>query len=349
MKFHPYIYRPELSIEVLNMTEKYFNQNSDKKQLVESLGWIYTAVGGIIPQTTENFWSGHFFPFIDSWEELQISFNLVCFGFYKQAFASLRSGLELGLLSVYYNINDDGHIAVQNWLRSRDSTDSNTPPSKAIWKILLSNKNIQRFNDKHNLVKMHQDLGYLHNYVHSKGAKYSNRYGKMKSNFQTFEPSMIEKWLESYRDVIKLVTTLHLLKYPLAIIRFDYSAKFGIDIPSFGGLEEHNIKKISELLPVEFIADIEIIAKDDLQTQEVLKEITDLPDMTEEEVEEQIIDMEKIFIESIGFEKWLVQQNELRKMLKQRVFSKKMKKRIETLRTWSSENNYLLHGKNLIR
>lgn len=76
-----------------------------KEEEQKQLGWIYHTVGMIVPQNFENFWSGHYFPFIDSWEELQVSFNQICFGLYKQAFVSLRSGLELGLLSVYFNIN----------------------------------------------------------------------------------------------------------------------------------------------------------------------------------------------------------------------------------------------------
>jgi hypothetical protein len=56
--------------------------------------WIYHTLGMIIPHNFENFWSGHFFSFIESWEELQVSFTQICFGLYKQAFVSLRSGLE---------------------------------------------------------------------------------------------------------------------------------------------------------------------------------------------------------------------------------------------------------------
>ena len=44
--------------------------------------------------------------------------------------------------------------------------------------------------------------------------------------------------------------------------------KFGIDIPSFGGLEEYNIDKIASILPENYLDDIEIIAKEDPTTQE---------------------------------------------------------------------------------
>lgn len=342
MKFSPYIYEPDKSIEVYKETEKYFEINPEIKSRVEELGWIYHTVGMIIPQTFDNFWSGHSFPFIESWDELQVSFNQICFGLYKQAFVSLRSGLELGMLSVYFNINDDGHNAVKEWLQAKDKKEADTPSTKTIWKILLQNDNIRKFNEKHDLETIHKDLGYLHNYVHTKGVKHSNSMGLSKSNSQTFEAKLISKWLESYADIISLVSTLHLLKYPISVIRFDYRKKFGIDIPSFGGLEEFNIDKIASILPENYLEDIELIAKDDPATQENIQEIIAFPDMTEEQVEEQIINLEKRFIKNgEGFSKWLEHQVNFLKTLGEIEFDEKMKSRIELLRNWATENDFL--------
>ena len=341
MKFSPYIYEPDKSIEVYKETEKYFETNPEIKKRIEELGWIYHTVGMIIPHNFENFWSGHFFPFIESWEELQVSFNQICFGLYKQAFVSLRSGLELGMLSVYFNINDDGHNAVKEWLNAKDNKEANTPRAETIWKILLSNNNIKIFNDKHNLRQTFDNLGYLHNYVHTKGAKHSNRMGVLKSNFQTFESKLISKWLDSYADIISLVSTLHLLKYPISVVRFDYRKKFGIDIPSFGGLEEYNIDKIASILPEKYLEDIVLIANEDPTTQETIKEISAFPDMTDEQVEEQIINLEKMSIENgEGFTKWLENQEKFLKSLGQIEFDEKMKTRIELLRKWATENDF---------
>ncbi len=342
MKFSPYIYEPDKSIEVYKESEKYFETNPEIKKRIEELGWIYHTVGMIVPQNFENLWSRHYFPFIDSWEELQVSFTQICFGLYKQAFVSLRSGLELGMLSVYFNINDDGHNAVKEWLQAKDKKEADTPFAKTIWKILLQNDNIKKFNEKHDIETVHKNLGYLHNYVHTKGAKHSNRMGLLKSNSQTFEAELISKWLKSYADIISLVSTLHLLKYPISVVRFDYSKKFGIDIPSFGGLEEYNIDKIASLLPDKYIEDIEKIANEDPATQQTIKEISAFPDMTELQVEEQIVNLEKSLIEDgEGFTKWLENQERWLKSFGQSEFDEKMKNRIELLRIWATENDFL--------
>ena len=340
MNIPPYIYEPEKSIEVYNKTSKYLSENQNLKEKISELGWFYHIIGMTVPQNWDNLFSGHFFPFIESWDELQISYNLINFGLYKQAFVSLRSGLELGMLSIYYNINDEGHKMVKDWLLSKDSYEANTPRASAIWKILLSNQNIKTFNKKHDLKSEFIELGFLHNYVHTKGSKYSNSFGKLKTNSQTFEPELLNAWIETYEKIATIVCTLHLLKYPISVIKFDYSKKFGIDIPSFGGLETHNIDKISKILPESYLKTIEDIAKNDLKTQKTIEEIKLFPDKTEEEVENQIRDMEKSFIEGMGFIKWLKHQESLLEMFKLKEFDKVMRKRISYLKDWSVKNDY---------
>ena len=154
MNIAPYIYEPEKSVEVYKTTSEYLTKNSNLKDKI----W-------------DNLFSGHFFPFTESWDEIQISYNLICFGLYKQAFVSLRSGLELGMLSVYYNINDEGHKMVKDWLLSKETYEANTPRASSIWKVLLSNENIRIFDEKHDLKSKFNELGFLHNYVHTKGSK----------------------------------------------------------------------------------------------------------------------------------------------------------------------------------
>lgn len=314
-------------------------ENSSIKDKIGELGWFYHIIGMTIPQNWDNFWSGHIFPFSESWEELQISFNLVCFGLYKQAFVSLRSALELGMLSVYYNINDEGHKMVKDWLSSKDSNDANTPRASVIWRVLLSNKNIKEFDDKHNLNERFNELGFLHNYVHTKGSKYSNKLGRFKSNFQTFESDQIEHWLDTYQKIASIVCTLHLLKYPIAVVKYDYSQKFGIDIPSFGGLEEFNIEKIRRILPDNYLSTIEDIAEKDKATQETINEIKSFPDKTEEEVEEQCRFIEKMSIEGSGFIKWLEQQENFLELINEKEFSEVMQTRIDYLKDWSIEKD----------
>lgn len=349
MKIYPYIYEPEKSVEVYSKTNSFLAINYDVKSKIESLGWVCHEVGNIIPQTVENYWSGHSFPFSESWNDLQISCTQAFFGLYKQAFVSLRSGLELGLLSVYYNINDDGHNVVRDWLESKDSREANTPRADKIWKILLSNNNIQMFNDKHDLRGRIDSLNYLHNYVHTKGSQFSNSFGGLKGNFQTFEENVFNQWLIAYEEVVIIIAAMHLLKYPLAVIEFDYFKKFGIDMPNFGGLEKFKLDKIAAVLPIGFMDDIKQIAATDELTQITLQQITAMPDLTDDQIEEQAIKVHKFSIEhGEGFIEWEKQQYDFMNSITKsetlednNKYPEPVLQRIEVLRAWATKNNFM--------
>jgi len=331
--FGPFIYTCDRSIEVYNETKKYIEATKYAEE-IEILGWAYHSIGDIIPHTNENLFSGHFFPWQESWDELQISFNLCLFGLYKQAMVSLRSGLEVGLLSVYWNLHDDGHIVIREWLVSQQDT----PRFSEIWKRLERHNNFRIFQQTYDVKSRLLSLGYLHDYVHTKGFKYSNQMGIMKSNFQTFEERGFNTWFESFREVIQVLAILHLVKYPLGVIRYDYKKKFGIYKPMFGGLETFEIDRLEQVIGREAFNAIENMAKSDTAVQDILEWVSSFPDMTEEDMQEQIVEFDKQMIERQGLEKWLEQE----KMLMGDRFaqSEAHKRKVQYLIEWAQENGF---------
>jgi len=180
----------------------------------------------------------------------------------------------------------------------------------------------------------------LHNYVHTKGYKYSNHLGIPKSNFQTFEEKIFLKWLTTYQEIIIIIVTPHLLKYPIGVIEFDWSKKIGIDNP-FPVLEIFEIQRISNLLPNDYMTAIKKIADKDKFTQDLYRHIENIPDMTQEEKELQILDFDKSMIENgQGFLEWEKQQREWMKKYYNED-ENEILKRIEILRKWAIENNMM--------
>jgi hypothetical protein len=327
----PISYECDKSIEVYFLSKE-FIENSDVKEKISELCWVYHSIGDLIPHTTESFWSGHFFPWTESWKELQISYNLCLFGFYKQAMVSLRSALELGLLSVYWNLNDDGYKIIREWLKS----EKDTPNKGAIWKKLEEHKNFRLFQQKIDIKNRIFQLGFLSNYVHSKGHHYSNSIGLLKSNLQTFEVKGFNNWFDAFEEVVKVLSILHLIKYPIGVVKFNYHEKFGIDTPMFGGLNEFKIEWIKKLISKEEFNQIEMIAQTDETVKEILEWISQLPDMSEDEREQQIIDWDKEEICRQGLESWLKNENSFSEILKN---DEKYQKRLEYLICWAKENN----------
>lgn len=330
--FPPFIYTCDLSIGVHQESMNYIKEQNLEER-VSKLAWAYYSLGNAIPQTFDSFWSGHFFPYTESWDELQISFCLSLFGLYKQAMASLRSGLELGLLSVYWNLNDDGHIAVKQWLRAEEDT----PALIEIWNRIERHENFRLFQSKYDIKARLLKLRFLHNYVHSKGHKYSNYMGIESSNFQTFKPKIFMLWLDTFEEVIRVLCILHCVKYGTATIRYDYYAKFGVDIPSFGGLPTFEIERLEDIIGKDIFHQIEEVAREDQRVKDIMSWLNSLPEMTEEDVENQIIELDKDMIQRIGLNKWLKQETE---RLKQFGASEKVQQRIECLTKWAKERGY---------
>ena len=132
----PFTYTNERSLEVVNETIEFVRVNK-LEETISDLGWVSYYLDRLIPTPIDAIFGGTFFPCVESWEEIQISWNLCQQGFYKQALASLRSASEVGLLSVYWNLNDDGHLIIQEWLHSKNDT----PRYSEVWKKLSRHKN----------------------------------------------------------------------------------------------------------------------------------------------------------------------------------------------------------------
>jgi hypothetical protein len=328
----PFTFDCEKSIQVYEQSKLYLEQ-TDYKERLSSLAWAFHDLLILFPLTDANMFSGYIFPWKDSCEELQISFNLCMFGFYKQAMSSLRSALELGLLSVYWNLNDDGHDVIKSWI----SSEQDTPRITDIWKKIEEHKNFQAFQKVYDIKSRLLSLNYLHHYVHTKGHRYSNTFGRFKSNCQTFEQQETESWIRSYEEVVTVLVILHLVKFPIGTIRFDYSSKFGIDTPGSGGLDEFQVDRVENVVGSNVFKSIEAIAKVDQFTLDVIKWVKGLPDMTDEGLENQIRNFDKLQIRQVGFDHWL--QNE-RIVNKDFPETTKQKKRFKVLEEWAKENNY---------
>jgi hypothetical protein len=327
----PFIYTPEKSLEVYEASMKHL-KDSGVEAVLSELGWAYQSVGTLIPETLESMWSGHFVPWIESWEDLQISANLCVFGFYKQAMGSLRSALELGLLSVYWNLNDDGHIEVKTWLSSKEDT----PRMGTVWSKLSRHENFRKFQARQDLRQRILDLGYLHDYVHTKGHKFANHPG-LRPNFQLFNEKAFDIWFTAFSEVIRVLTICHLVKYPLGTVRYPWSDKFGIDTPSFGGIDEFQVDRLERLIGPSTFQVISDIAKSDKYVGEIVSWVDSKRDMTEQEVEEQIVKFNQLMIEMGGLENWLANEQ---RMQEHRPADEKRRKRIEQLIEWAKEKGF---------
>jgi len=132
-----------------------------------------------------------------------------------------------------------------------------------------------------------------------------------------------------------------LLKYPTTLVRYDYSKKFGIDVPMFSHLREFEINRIKKCFP-ELIFDLLItITSKDEEAQDFIKGIDALPDITKAAIEEQIVNMEKLDIEGQGFKNYKKQRLSFYKVGSVIELPKKERTRMNKLEKWAIENDHL--------
>lgn len=294
----------------------------------------------IIPQTAESMWSGHFLPAAESLAEAEQSCNLAVFGLYKQAMASLRSVLELGLLSVYWNLGDDGHLVIRHWVSSNEDT----PRAGGIWKRLSAHRGIAVLDEEFGVQeRIRRMFGGLSNYIHTRGRLYSNDYGHPEhSRFVglTFSEARFLEWRSTYGEIAWVVLALHVAKYPIATMRYDWSRKFGVDTPMFGGLAGFYVDVIEDFLGRDAFSVLSSLAETDEQTVGIMEWVEGLPDLTANDVEAQIRRLDMSLIEAQGFAAWEVQERRLQSALPDGIQPAALE-RIEDLRKWAGEAGLL--------
>jgi len=303
---------PDYIFDVFNKSNEFLKNNPEYKESIDLYLWANRNILDLIPQLVYNFWSGHIFPLSEAEYELESSIDLALFGFYKQAMQSVRNFLELGLLSLYWNIEDTGHITIQNWLHSLE----NTPFKKQVLEQILRNKNIKKFNNKVNII---EEINILYkelcNYTHTKGIKYSTRILNM-ANFNNFNEKTFIKWLNYFKRVVRTIIALHLLKYPVGLQYTPIAEKFGLNEPVGGFLNSYQAEQIKKIFDDKTLKVLQKISDEDESAIALAEEINRRPDVTEEEFAEQIEENDKWQIEGMGFKNWLRNEKVLIKHLK---------------------------------
>jgi len=330
---------PEYIFDVFDKSNEFLRNNPKHKDTINLYLLANRHILDLVPQLVYNFWSGHTFPLSEAEYELESSVNLALFGFYKQAIYSLRNFLELGLLSIYWNVEDMGHITIQNWLHSLEDT----PFRDKVLKLILRNKNIEKFNNKTSIIEKITILyKELCNYTHTKGRKYSTS-ALIRSNVNNFNEKSFIKWLNYFRQAVRVVVTLHLLKYPVGLQCTPIAEKFGLNEPAGGFLNPYQAEQIKKIFNDKILKILQKISDEDKSAVALAKKINHHPDITEEEFVKQIEENDKWQIEGMGFKKWLSNEKVLYKPLKAsnpQEYKEKMKY-VKKMREWAKSKNLI--------
>jgi len=272
-----------------NLTDKYLINNPEINNKIDSLLWSYNEIGDVIPQYIGKLGSGHFFPFSESHFELNCAFQLIRLSFYKHSFIALRNAFELGLLSIFWDRDDNAEEVIQNWHKS----EQNTPFKRQIIEGIKKIDNINEFNTHFDIFDRIENIyGTLSDYTHTKGVLFSSN--KLnRANFTRFNENALLSWTKEFEKVVKLLLTVHILKYPISIQDTPIEEKFGINGPFGGFLDTYQSNQLKSVLNSDEVKVLQRISDNDENAKLQADWVNSHENITEEELKEQLSEFNK--------------------------------------------------------
>ena len=348
------LHSDELIVENLKETNAFFAQHLDIAHQVMERNQIIDSLSKLAPVTPDKVDLEHTFPLREAEYESEISTVLCKIGFYKNAIISLRNILELGLLSIYWDINDNEEVDIQEWLdtertKQKDMQDwlrstEKTPFRKEVFKKLTENENIKVFNEKKDIFTKTDNLySELSGFLHTQGVKHSRlRLNLRNSNIGRFDAVSLKKWIQMFCDVIEMVTIFHVLRYPIALQYTPLDDKFGINPPAGGFLRPFEVDKIKRIISNVYLSELQDMSDNDEKAVAMAEWVNKRPDITEEDLTRQFEESDKQEIQHFGYNNWLKNERHILKLAKQDK-SKEYHwqlKRIDRMTKWAKENGF---------
>jgi len=276
--------------DVYKKSEELLCKNPSLLSEIATYMWSYNEIGCLVPQTLGKFGSGHFFPFSESYYELENSFEFCKQGFYRYSFIALRCVIELGVMGLYFDKDDQSHIDVQKWIHSQDQT----PHFRLCLKRLFELPYFQHYDARFNLQdKTIATYSNLSDFVHIRGYKYSTT-GQTRSNFNQFNEKAFHEYVKYMKQVVSSVMVMMLLKYPIGMQELPLWEKFGFNMPMGGFLENDQQRWIFSILESETKEFLRNISDNDSEVIEIVSEINRMPDLTEDQIKKQSDDFDKM-------------------------------------------------------
>lgn len=228
-------------------------------------------------------------PIVEGFHDLDASFELMKLGFHKPAFASLRMGLDNGLLATYWNAVGYDKPEFKRWISSKEKTPRK---DKKFWRRIRRLCGIEDFYENFSFEQTIEDLNrQLNGYVHTKGSRYSTM-GEFQRRIQTQNENIYcDEWYELFVATTRVVVTLQLLVKPkLAIVIPDayLLSKFGSydHVPFCGVLLGDYSERIKECIGDAEYDKIAAIANGSSEVQEVRRYLESCPGLTDDEIRE---------------------------------------------------------------
>jgi len=314
---------------------QYLARQPDLRERLSALWFTcYHVLDHTHPSDMETLAKIGFVPFAEATHEMIYAVNFALMGVYKTAFERLRSFLELYLVGVYYVDPTVPKEDARKWVVGHAAT----PFMSKVRKALLARPN---FLTADRAFSFSEDLattyGELCDYVHTRG--HPRTHVALGGNLPNFSASSLEAFVTAFARTAECVAVALALQFPVILQPVPMSAKFGFGGPISGFLEERQVRMLEGLIADGKLAVLQRISADAPQVQGIVRAIRELPDLTREELDKQLLEMAKLEIQGSGLEQWLMNQRAIMELVPD-AEKEKILTRMEELTAWARERGF---------
>ena len=269
--------------DIYRLSVSFLENRSDVCQRLAQHLWGFHEACDLIPQTESKFASGHYFPIAEAYSQVECAYELTLEGFYRQALSTLRWVLELGLLQVFFSVDDREEHDIQPWLTGSERT----PARRKLFARLAELPSFVAFDREFGFGnRILETFDRLDAFAHTRGGAHSG-FGLAGTNVVAFSEKALLLCVETLASVTRHVITALLLKYPIGLQPLPLDQKYGFFGPMGGWLQDHQVQLLRSLLDPEEAEHLQQLSDEDVKTQELVRYIEDLPDLPRDEWERQ--------------------------------------------------------------
>lgn len=226
---------------------------------------------------------------------LQSSINYLIIGSYRSAYDHLKRALEMMVLTVYFGseeLSSEEERKARIWLYSKH----NTPYFSPCLKKICNFEKFKQFNNKFQWqTKLITLYGEICNFTHIKGLnKGYLELGYSESTAGIYTPSFSTKAINDFCDiylrVVQEICTMLALHNPILLIEVPLE-KFGYNPPISGFFQGKQPDMLKVLIPRSYYDFFHNLLKNDPGILSQQEWFNSLPDMTEEQLEKQALEL----------------------------------------------------------
>lgn len=283
-------------------TIKYIRNNYQHKELLYScldfMNYDFIETSRFNFEEIERIWLS---PTKETSAELSEALFQIINASYKAVYDNLRRALEIMILGCSFAQNNFEATQAQEWLTS----ERETPLFARAIESLLQDERVKKLEqDTFWITQLKNFYFDLSDIIHVRGEQYSRRalQPAMLSFNGTDAPSLSLKNLHRALDTV-ILTVQHIctcvaITNPVLLIGLPLEEKYGIDSSMPGFFNEVQSALFRQLLIPDTKIFFEELVKKDEEIISIVKYVSNLPDITEQELDKQIRDF-KIFLDEM--------------------------------------------------